>query len=508
MLNIKLFSKLQKSTEENSQKSEESPRTPRSPFSLSLSFRKRISKKDINEDGPTQEKKKVSSFFGVIDVKEDHYLESENELVKLSSKFSQTLKREKTKKLSDHELKLQEEEEEDEDETEIVEITSDGEDDEHFKIPQISIESEKSSKEKMEEMIYTVQKRKTRALSIMNKYESTRNFGEKQNTNENEKKLFEHIKNNDMKEFQLLISSNCSTMDLDWKNPDLDSITLLHAAIFSNNLQAAEILIENQVNIEILDNRERTPLHISSYLGRIEIIAILLSNGAKVNVKDGFGNAPLHILMKSHHFDLFDALVLSGCDLNFKTSSGKNIHLLTLKGATLIHDSISSNDNILLEFLLLASENSADISLNSRDRLGFTPLLKSIASGNLFAIELLLNNEKIDKNVVTMNGHNMFHLASGSSQPSIISKLMDYFSDDEEKLKFLLNQSDVLKQKNTPIHLCIKSKNLTMLKEYLKWKDFIQWNKTNQSGKTPFSMSQEMNEIELINLLKKNGIKK
>jgi ankyrin repeat protein len=177
------------------------------------------------------------------------------------------------------------------------------------------------------------------------------------------------------------------------------------------------------------------------------------------------------------------------------------------KGATLIHDSISSNDNILLEFLLLASENSADISLNSRDRLGFTPLLKSISSGNLFAVELLLKNKKIDKNVVTMNGHNVFHVASGSNQPSIIPLLVDYFSD-EDKLKDLLNQSDVLKQKNTPIHLCIKSKNVTMLEEYLKLKDLIQWNKTNQMGKTPFSMSQELNEIELINLLKKNGIKK
>jgi ankyrin repeat protein len=324
MLSIKLFSKA-KSTDENSPKSEEStPRTPRSPFSISLSFRKRVSKRDINDEEPTQEKKKVSSFFGVIDVKEDNYLVSENELAKLSSKFSQlsTLKREKTK-LSNKEFNIDEDEE---DVTEIVEITSDGEDDETFKIPQITIEREKSSKQKMEEMIVTTQKRKTRALSIMTKYETSKNFEEKkQNTNENEKKLFEYIKNSDMNEFQMLISSNGSLMDLDWKNPDLDSITLLHAAIFSNNHQAAEILIKYRVNIEILDNRDRTPLHISSYLGRVEIIAVLLSNGAKVNVKDGFGNSPLHILMKSHHFDLFDALVLSGCDLNFKTSSGLNL---------------------------------------------------------------------------------------------------------------------------------------------------------------------------------------
>ena len=100
----------------------------------------------------------------------------------------------------------------------------------------------------------------------------------------------------------------------------------------------------------------------------------------------------------------------------------------------------------------------------------------------------------------------MFHIASIFSKENIIPILGKYFK--EEELKILLNQQDTLKQKNTPVHLAIKHKNVKILKENLNLKKFIQWNKTNQNGKTPLSLSQEMNEIEIINLLRKNGIKK
>eukprot|EP01080_Neovahlkampfia_damariscottae_P011304 gene11304-4115_t len=462
MLN-KLFIKKEKSASfydrEDSDETK-SPITPRgSPFSLkSISFRRSTSSKnDLKEPSPLQKGKKDFGQFLNIKEEFDNIHESENELLDLSSKLKLRPKQKKEIKRKS-ELAFEgthvESDDEYEDTASMKSIETDEEDDDDIFLLE---KKEKTSKEKMEEMIITTRRKKTRSISIMHKYESAKNFSvENEKSIEQEKKLFQFVKKNNINAFKDTIENN-ECLDLNWKNPELDFITLLHASIFSDNFEACEFLVKNNVDIEILDKRERSPLHIACYLARIEIIAILLANGAKVNIKDGFGNAPIHILMKSHHFDLLDALILSGCDLNFKTASG----------STLIHDSIVSNDDELLQFLLLVSENSiAEISLNSRDRLGFTPFLKSVSNGNLKSFNLLLKNLKIDKYVTTTNGHNIFHVAANFSKENFIPVLAKFFN--EEELKNLLNQQDTLKQKNTP---CKKTYSMEQNKS--KWKDTI-----------------------------------
>eukprot|EP01080_Neovahlkampfia_damariscottae_P005549 gene5549-9368_t len=300
---------------------------------------------------------------------------------------------------------------------------------------EIVLKITKEKEEKLEDFIKntTVKQRK---LSISTKFEKM-NIKKSSETCE-EELLFQSTLKSDLKKMKEILKSN--NLNINWKNKSLGSITALHAASFYNLTAEAELLIEHGADLEIVDQRSRTPLHIAAYKGNTDIIAILLTKKAKVNLRDGFGNAPIHIALRQHHLELLNPLILAGADINFKTGSGRSIIL----------DSILTNDITLLKFLLLASESGINLNLNGRDELGFTPLLKSISCGNKDALELLLQHRNVDVMISTHNSQNCFHICSMFNQPDYVLLIAQHL--DESQLKILLNESDVLKNKNTPLH--------------------------------------------------------
>ena len=75
---------------------------------------------------------------------------------------------------------------------------------------------------------------------------------------------------------------------------DEDGGTPLHYAVFEGHKEIAELLIDNDADVNVKDdNKGFTPFYISIGMGQKEISELLLANGADVNAKWNEGGTPL-----------------------------------------------------------------------------------------------------------------------------------------------------------------------------------------------------------------------
>ncbi|KAF8544359.1 ankyrin repeat protein [Trichophaea hybrida] len=76
--------------------------------------------------------------------------------------------------------------------------------------------------------------------------------------------------------------------------PAAPSTTTLHLAAKYGSLPLFQLLLEHAADIELVDQRGRTPLHIATMHGKADVIQLLLQYGADATVKDKSGRTPLH----------------------------------------------------------------------------------------------------------------------------------------------------------------------------------------------------------------------
>ena len=88
---------------------------------------------------------------------------------------------------------------------------------------------------------------------------------------------------------QILIDNNAN---IEAKDDDGD--TPLYNAAWNNSLETAQILIDNNANIEAKNNVGETPLHGTAWSDSTETAQILIDNQANIEAKDDDGKTPLH----------------------------------------------------------------------------------------------------------------------------------------------------------------------------------------------------------------------
>ena len=85
--------------------------------------------------------------------------------------------------------------------------------------------------------------------------------------------------------------------------------SILGMAVWANQLDMVRWLLNNEININVVDGMNWTPLMIASYLGHTDIVKILKKKGANTDLKENHGWTALDLATLYHHEGIIELLM-------------------------------------------------------------------------------------------------------------------------------------------------------------------------------------------------------
>ena len=184
------------------------------------------------------------------------------------------------------------------------------------------------------------------------------------------------------------------------------------------------------LDVNMTDDRERTPLHEASEAGDTEAVGLLLRLCADINAVDKDGRTALHLAISRSHPEVALNLIHGGANANIKDDTGRNsLHYAAMFG---VEDVIDA----LLKF---------DLDINAVDKEGCTALHLAINMSHL-VVALNLIHGGANANIKDDTGRNSLHYAAMFGVEDVIDAL----------LKFDLDINAVDKEGCTALHYAVQ----------------------------------------------------
>ncbi|XP_029399994.1 ankyrin repeat and death domain-containing protein 1B [Mus pahari] len=313
----------------------------------------------------------------------------------------------------------------------------------------------------------------------------------------------------------------------------------------SNNLDLMEKLFEKKVNINAVNNMNRTALHFAVGRNSLSAVDFLLSHKARVDVADKHGLTVIHLAAWSGSFEIMLMLVKAGADQRAKSQEGmnalhfaaqnNNLHIVDY----LIHDLHlqdlnQPNERGRKPFLLAAERGHVEmieklISLNlhtsEKDKDGNTALHLAAMHGHSPAVQVLLTQWS-EVNESNENGETPFLLAvvggheecsrvllAGGSDVNIPNKLNVSALQTATRnghtalVNFLLSENaDSQQQKESkepPLHLAVINNRPAVVSSLLSARHDV--DVLDQRQQTPLHVAADLGNVELVETLLKAG---
>lgn len=200
-----------------------------------------------------------------------------------------------------------------------------------------------------------------------------------------------------------------------------------------SSLIAAKALLVRGTNLELPDDRGRTPLHYAAHAGHTQPLETLIKAGADIEAKDDELCTPLHLASRQGHEWIARFLLLQNAD-----HTAKDIH-----GATPLHYAVK--DRISSEITLMLIKAEADV--NAADFSGSTPLHWAAKISNILATRVLLRYGAIP-DTLDNDGQSVIAVAAG--QASVIKGPRYDFEEDFLKLPTLHSLRKATTRKEPP----------------------------------------------------------
>lgn len=260
--------------------------------------------------------------------------------------------------------------------------------------------------------------------------------------------------------------------------------TALHFATFKGNFSVSKFLIEHGADLNIPDNKGRTPIFHTVSEGHYQIVDYLISNGADINIKDCEQNTLLRLACSRGYVNIIELLISKGMDVNE----------IDYEGNTLAYIASYTNQLEVVECLL---KYNVDVSIKSNNNK--TPLHYACIHENINMIKCLIDNVK-DKvsyvNELYNNNKSCLHIAVENGNLKIIKLLVSYGAS--------INIKD--QNGNTPLHISLFNHLEEDENKMIKYLIFLNAdiNIKNNLDESPLDMAIEKKISNLMHIEKVN----
>eukprot|EP00010_Vexillifera_abyssalis_P007595 CAMPEP_0201549788 /NCGR_PEP_ID=MMETSP0173_2-20130828/6232_1 /ASSEMBLY_ACC=CAM_ASM_000268 /TAXON_ID=218659 /ORGANISM="Vexillifera sp., Strain DIVA3 564/2" /LENGTH=1322 /DNA_ID=CAMNT_0047959587 /DNA_START=105 /DNA_END=4073 /DNA_ORIENTATION=- len=186
------------------------------------------------------------------------------------------------------------------------------------------------------------------------------------------------------------------------------------------------MLLEACSDVNVLDEKDSTPLHLAAHNGHLKIVQRLIPAGAKVSCQDRDGSTPLHNAALNGHLDIMTKLIDKGADVDAEDLQG---------GTALLNAAAFGHDEVV-KFLI---KNGA--KAEARDKNKDTALHYASYSGYADVVDTLLK-ANVDKDVTNAEDATPLHHACANGHVPVVRALLRAGADI----------SFIDKQGTTPLH--------------------------------------------------------
>jgi ankyrin repeat protein len=180
---------------------------------------------------------------------------------------------------------------------------------------------------------------------------------------------------NGQKEIAELLIAEGADMNANTDNGE----TPLDIAIRFNHTETAELFRKHGVNT----GEELRALLVAAGNGHLEVVKQSIVDGVDVNTKDKYGTTPLHKAAGRGHKEIAELLIANGADVNATDKQDAE---------TPLHWAAYAGENYIVELLIKSGAGlnpKRNIALNSKDRLGATPLDHALNRKKYDTVDLL-----------------------------------------------------------------------------------------------------------------------
>ncbi|ESQ49006.1 hypothetical protein EUTSA_v10021643mg [Eutrema salsugineum] len=129
--------------------------------------------------------------------------------------------------------------------------------------------------------------------------------------------------------------------------------TPLHIACLASNLKAAQLLLERGADIESQNQNHGTPLHCACHVGCANIEELLLNRGANIESQNNSEQRPLHLACThSSKLPCAEMLLDKGAEIEYEDDEGMSPLTTALDNKNLECVTVGLHNLKLMEILL------------------------------------------------------------------------------------------------------------------------------------------------------------
>lgn len=201
--------------------------------------------------------------------------------------------------------------------------------------------------------------------------------------------------------------------------------TLLHNAVESGHVKAAQILLKNGADFKIQDKEGNTPVHLAAKKGNVEMLSLFLDlDKSVVHLPATSWWTPLHFAVQGGHVNAAKFLIEHHTNPNMRSQCGNTpFHLASRNG-----------DAEMLICLLETSKNLNETKekVNSQNKAGWTPLHFAVQGGHVKTARILIE-KGADPNIESISGKTPIHLACDKEDTNMLLCLLKKDVDPDKQ---------------------------------------------------------------------------